>query len=147
MRPFQCHWCPYKKRRDTKDACTQKGQRRHQPEAKERGLRRNQPCRHLAPGLLSPEPWVDKLLSFKPFCLWCFCYSRPHKLFQSGIKRDLQKISNTTTLSTNFLFWRFCFSKIFFSIVSLVFLIKTANIFPVLVSKYSFKYSKYWYNL
>lgn len=105
-------------------------------QAKERGLGRNQPCRHLAPGLLSPEPWVDKLLSFKPFHLWCFCYSRPRKLFQSGIKRDLQKISNTTTLSTNFLFWRFFFQK-YFSISYCKFSIFKSiklNIFPILVS-------------
>ena len=82
MRPFQCHWCPYKKRRDTKDACTQKGQRRHQPEAKERGLRRNQTCRHLDPRLPVSRTVKNKFLLFKPSNLWYFSYS-PRKLIYS----------------------------------------------------------------
>ena len=56
--------------------------RRHQPQAKERGLRRNQTCKHLDPGLPVSRTVKNKFLLFKPSNLWYFSYS-PRKLIYS----------------------------------------------------------------
>ena len=53
--------------------------RRHWPQAKERGLRRNQTCRHLDLGLPVSRTVKNKFLLFKPSNLWYFSYS-PRKL-------------------------------------------------------------------
>ena len=73
---IQHDWCPYKKRR-LRHRQAQRGDHvRTQGEdgclqAKERGLRRNQPCQHLDLRLPAPKT-ENRLLLFQPPGLWCF---------------------------------------------------------------------------
>lgn len=50
------------------------------PQAKERGLRRNQPCRHLDLDLWASGIERNKFLLFKHPWSLAFCYGSPYKL-------------------------------------------------------------------
>ena len=66
------------------------------PQAKDRGFRRNQSCRHLDLELLVSRTVRNKLLLFKSYCLWCGDPRTKEQITKEGL--GMQEWKNQTLI-------------------------------------------------